>query len=81
MSWGCTDILKCSQYELPLLNSCKYLKSETHLQNTLVNKVSSINIEIVKTCLIANIVRKNWSQIATAVFGLHYVVSTRFGSF
>ena len=41
------------------LNSCKYLKSETHLRNAQVNKASSVNKGIVKTCLIVDMVRKN----------------------
>ena len=43
------------------LNSCKYLKSETYLRNTQVDKASSVNKGIVKICLIVDMVRKNWS--------------------
>ena len=69
ISLGCPDMLKCSQilelsnclYWYDILNSCKYLKSETHLPNAQVNKASSVNKEIVKTCLIEEMVRKNLS--------------------
>ena len=63
------------------LNSCKYLKTETHLRNAQVNKVLSNNKGIVKICLVVDMVRKNWSWIAVAGCELHYLVSARFGSF
>ena len=63
------------------MNSCKHLKSETHLRNAQVNKVSSVNKGIVKICLVVDMVRKNWSWIVVADCGLHYFVSARFGSF
>ena len=63
------------------LNSCEYLKSETHLRKTQVNKASSINKTIVKTSLIVGMVTKYWSWIAVTGYGLHYFVSARFGSF
>ena len=89
MSWGCPGMLKCSQIlaflaafidTLPwtLVNT---LKSETHLRNAKVNKASSVNKEIVKTCLIEDMVRKNWSWIVVAGCGLHYFVSARLCSF
>ena len=56
-----------------ILNSCKYLKSVTHLWNSQVNKASSVNKGIVKICLVV--------EIAIASCGLHYFVSPRFGSF
>ena len=40
------------------LNSCKYLKSETHLRNAKVNKASSVNKGVSNTCLIVDMVRK-----------------------
>ena len=49
------------------------------LWNAQVNKASSINKGIVKTCLIVDMVRKNWSWIAVAGSGLHYFVLARFG--
>ena len=73
--------LSTCHYWYATLNSCKYLKSETHLQNAQVNKASSVNNEIVKVCLIVNMVRKSWSWIIFAGCGLHYFVSARFGSF
>ena len=63
------------------LNSYKYLKSETHLRNVLVNKDSSVDKGIVKICPVASMVRKNWSWIVVASCGLHYFVSACFGSF
>ena len=83
MSWGRPGMLKDSQILvfLDALNSCKNLKSETHLRNAQVNKASFVNKGIVKTCLIMDVVRKNWSWIAVAGCGLHYFVSPRFGSF
>ena len=63
------------------LNSCKYLKSETHLRNVQVNKDSSVDKGIVKICPVASMVRKNWSWIVVASCGLHYFVSARFGLF
>ena len=59
------------------LNSYKYLKSETHLQNAKVNKGFFVN----KICLIVDMVRKNCSWIVVAGCGLHYFVVARFGSF
>ena len=49
MFWGSPGTLKSSQISAFLsclsttLNSCKYLKSEIHLRNTLVNQVSSVH--------------------------------------
>ena len=63
------------------LNSCRYLKSETQLWNAPLNKASSVNKGIVKTCLVVDMVRNNWLQIVVASCGLHYFVSARFGSF
>ena len=48
-------------YWYAAFNSCKYLKSKTHLRNAQVNKASSVNKGIVKSCLIVDIVRRNWS--------------------
>ena len=62
---------------LAALNSCKNLKSETYLRNAPANKASSVNKGIVKTCLIMDVVRKNWSKIAVAGCGLHYFVLPR----
>ena len=89
ISLGCPDMLKCSQilqlsnclYWYDILNSCKYLKSESHLPNAQVNKASSVNKEIVKTCLIMDMVRKNWPWIAVAGCGLHYFFLALFGLF
>ena len=61
--------------------SSKYLKNETHLQNAQVNKVSSVNKGIVKTCLIVDMVRKDWSWIVVSACELHYFVLAGFGSF
>ena len=63
------------------MNSCKYLKSETHLRSAQVNKAPSVNKGIVKTCLIVDVVRRNWSWLVVASCGLHYFVSDSFGSF
>ena len=64
------------------LNSCKYLKSETHLRNAKVNKASSVNKGVSYTCLIVDMVQgKKWSRIVIAGCGMHYFVSARFGSF
>ena len=41
----------------------------------------SVNKEIVKTCLIEDRVKKNWSSIVLAGCVFHYFVSTRFDSF
>ena len=68
-------------YWYDTLNSCKYLKSGTHPQNAQVNKASSINKEIVKTCLIVELERKNCLWIFVPGCGLDYFVSARFGSF
>ena len=68
-------------YWYSTLNSCKYLKSETHLRNAQINKSSSINKGIVKISLVIDIVRKNWSWIVVAGCGLHYFVSVLFRSF
>ena len=68
-------------YWYATLNSCKYWKSETNLRNAQVNKTSSVNKGIVKTCLIVDIVRKNCSWIVVAACGLHYCVPARFVSF
>ena len=46
-------------YWYATLNSSKYLKSETYLHDAQVNKASSINKEIVKICLVVDMVRKN----------------------
>ena len=59
----------------------KAKKNETHLRNAQVNKASSVNKGIVKTYLLLDKVKKNWSWIAVAGCGLHYFVSARFGSF
>ena len=61
-------------YWYATLNSCKYLKSETHLRDAQANKASSVNKGIVKICLVVDMVRKNWSRIVAAGFGLHYFV-------
>ena len=74
------NLSSCLHWYLTL-NSCKYLKSEIHLQNAQVNKASSVNKRIVKTCLIVDMVRKNWSWIFFAGCGLHYFVSARFDAF
>ena len=58
------------------MNSCKYLKIETHLRNTQVN--TTVNKGIVKTCLIVDMVRKNWSLIVVTGCELHYFISVRF---
>ena len=63
------------------LNSCKYLKNETHLQNAQINKVSSVNKGVIKTCLIVDMVKKNWLWIVVARCGWHYFVLACFGSF
>ena len=68
-------------YWYATLNSCKYLKSETHLRNAQVNKASSVNKGIVKICLVVDMVRKNLWWIVVASCGLHYFVSRCFGSF
>ena len=68
-------------YWYATLNSCKYLKSETHLRNAQVNKASAVNKRIVKICLVVDMVRKKWSWIVAGGCGLHYSISARFGSF
>ena len=73
--------LSTCHYWYATLNSCKYLKSETHLRNVQVNKDSSVDKGIVKICPVASMVRKNWSWIVVASCGLHYSVSPCFGSF
>ena len=80
---GLQSIISLSScpYWYATLNFCEYFKSETHLRNDQVNKASSVNKRIVKTCLVVEIVRKKWSPIVFAVCGLHYFVSARFGSF
>ena len=40
--------------------------NETHLRNVVVNKVSSVNKGITKTCLIVDMVKENWLWIAVA---------------
>ena len=89
MSWVSPGMLKCSQiislsgclFWYATLNSCKNWISETHLRNAQVNKASSVNKGIVKTCLIVDMVRKNWPWIIVAGCGLHYFILARFGSF
>ena len=73
--------LSTCHYWYATLNSCKYLKSETHLRNVQVNKAPSVSKGIVKTCPIVNIVSKNWLWTLIAGCGLHYFASTRFSSF
>ena len=73
--------LSTCHYWYATLNSCKYLKSETHLRNAQVNKASSVNKGIVKICLVVDMVRKNWSWVVVASCGLHYFVLACFGSF
>ena len=68
-------------YWYATLNSCKNLESETHLRNAQVSKASSVNKEIVKTCLIADMVKTIWSWITASGCELHYFVSARFISF
>ena len=68
-------------YWYTTLNSCKYLKNEIHLWNAQVKKDFPVNKRIVKICLVVDMVRKNWSWIAVAGYGLHYFVSASFGSF
>ena len=68
-------------YGYATLNSCKYLKSKTHLWNAQVNNVSSVNKVIVKICMVVDMLRKNWLWIVVAGCGLHNFVSARFGSF
>ena len=57
-------------YWYATFNSCKYLKSETHLRNSQVNKASSVNKGMAKICLVVDMVRKNWSWIVVAGYGL-----------
>ena len=71
--------LSSCRYWYANLNSCEYLKSETHLRNTQVDKASSINKRIIKTSLIVGMVTKYWSWIVVAGYGLHYFVPARFG--
>ena len=77
-SWGCPGMLKYTNISLSnclywyvTLNSCKYLKSETQLRNAQENKASAVNKWIVKTCLIVDMVRKNWPWMDVAGCGLH----------
>ena len=64
-----------SYYLYATLNSCKYLKSETHLGNVQVNKASSANKEIVKICLVVDMVRKYWSLwVALLRFGWFWFI-------
>ena len=51
------------------------------IPNAQVNKGSSANKGIAKTCVIVNMVRKSWSRIVVVGCGLHYFVSARFSSF
>ena len=77
-----SSISLCSYfYWYTTLNSCKYFKSETHLQNAQINKASSVNEGVVKICLFIDMVRKNWLRIVFVGCGLHYFVSAHFGSF
>ena len=57
-------------YWYATFNSCKYLKSETHLRNSQVNKASSVNQGMDKVCLVVDMVWKNWSWIVVAGYGL-----------
>ena len=50
-------------YWYATLNPCRYLKSETHLWNTQVNKASSVMNGLAKICLVMDMVRNNWSRI------------------
>ena len=62
-------------YWYATLNSSKYLKSETHLRNAQVNRASSANKEIVKICLIVDMVRKYWSLwVALLHFGWFWLI-------
>ena len=67
--------LSCCLYWYANLSSCKYLKSQTHLRNAQINKASSVNKQIVKICLVMDMLRKNWSWIVVASCGLYYFVS------
>ena len=60
MSWDCPGMFKCSQM-LAFLAAFVDMLPRTLLQNAQVNKASSVNKKIVKTCLIVDMVRKNWS--------------------
>ena len=87
MFQGCQGMLKCGHILVflgaidtvpwTLVNA---LKSETHLRNAHVNKASSVNKGIAKTCLIVDMISKNWSWIAVAGYGFHYFVSARFAT-
>ena len=68
-------------YWYTTLNSCKYLKNETCLQNAQVNKPSSVSKGIIKTCLIVDYVRKKWSWIVAAGCELYFFTLARFSSF
>ena len=72
--------LSSCPYWYATLNSCRYLKSETHRWNTQVNQTSLVK-GIVKTCLDVGIVRNNCSRIIVAGCGLHYFILARFGSY
>ena len=74
MSWDCPCMFKCSQI-LAFLAAFVDMLPWTLLQNAQVNKASSVNKKIVKTCLIVDMVRKNWSWIGVASCGLNYFVS------
>ena len=80
MSCGCPGMLKCSQIlAWTTLNSWKNLKSETHLRNAQVNRASSVDKDIVKTCLIVDHGKEK--LVVNCFCGLDYFISASFGSF
>ena len=79
MFWSWPSMLKCSQI-VAFLGAFIDTLPWTIL-NVQVNKASSANKEIVKTCLVVDMARKNWLWVDVAGCGLHYFVLARFGSF
>ena len=67
-------------YWYSILNSCRHLKSKTLLQNAQVNKSSSVNNGLAKTCLIMEIVRSNWLRIVYCWLWVALLLLDYFGS-
>ena len=63
-----------------LINTLRWTlaDSQTHLQNGQVYKASSVNNGIARTCLVVDMVRKNWSRIVCC---WSWVVLVCFGLF
>ena len=74
-----TSLLTSEKFKFRVLNSnvthscyatlrfLKYLKSEIHLRNAQI--INSVNKGIIKTCLVVDMVRKDWSESLLLVVG------------